>query len=88
MKVKKDSGVLKEEVFVLKSLTHKQLAQMYGVSWLTFQNWIKVVEPEVGKKTGHFYHVPQVLKIFQLFGIPKQINVSVNDVEELFRSQS
>ncbi len=77
----------KEESFVLKALTHKQLALMYGVSWLTFQNWIKKVEKEVGKKTGHFYHVPQVRKIFQLFGIPKQINVTVNDVEELFKTQ-
>lgn len=78
----------REEGFVLKALTHKQLAEMYGVSWLTFQNWIKKVEKEVGKKTGHFYHVPQVRKIFQLFGIPKQISVSVNDVEELFRPQN
>ena len=87
MKVEEVRGKMKEEVFALKPLTHKQLAEMYGVSWLTFQNWIKKVEKEVGKKTGHFYHVPQVRKIFQLFGIPKQINVTVNDVEELFKSQ-
>ena len=87
MKVEMVRGKMKEEVFVLKPLTHKQLADMYGVSWLTFQNWIKKVEKEVGKKTGHFYHVPQVRKIFQLFGIPKRINVAVNDVEELFKSQ-
>jgi hypothetical protein len=83
----KENGKKNEGVFVLKALTHKELAEMYGVSWLTFQNWIKKVEKEVGKKTGHFYHVPQVRKIFQLFGIPKQINVTVNDVEELFKSQ-
>jgi transposase len=87
MKVEEILGKMKEEVFVLKPLTHKQLAEMYGVSWLTFQNWIKKVEKEVGKKTGHFYHVSQVRKIFQLFGIPKQINVAVSDVEELFKSQ-
>jgi len=88
MKVEEVRGKLKEEVFVLRPLTHKQLAEMYGVIWLTFQNWIKKVEKEVGKKTGHFYHVPQVCKIFQLFGIPKQINVTVNNVEELFKSQN
>jgi hypothetical protein len=87
MKVEEVRGKMKEELFVLKPLTHKQLAQMYGVSWVTFQNWIKKVEKEVGKKTGHFYHVPQVIRIFQLFGIPKQINVAVNDVEELFKMQ-
>jgi transposase len=56
---------VRKDVFVLKPLTHKQLAQMYGVSWQTFQNWIKKVESQVGKKTGHFYHVPQVKKIFE-----------------------
>lgn len=76
----------KEEIFVIKALTHKQLAQMYGVSWRTFQNWIKKVEHEVGKKTGHFYHVPQVRIIFKLFGIPQKINMAVNEVEDLFRN--
>jgi hypothetical protein len=75
----------KEDQFVLKALTHKQLAQMYGVSWLTFQNWIKKVEHEVGKKTGHFYHIHQVKKIFQLFGMPKQIRLATTDIEELFK---
>lgn len=74
---------VKEEVFLLKALTHKQLAQMYGVSWLTFQNWIKKVEHEVGRKTGHFYHVHQVKKIFQIFGLPKQLNLTANDMDEI-----
>ena len=80
----KNGSVTKESIFVLRPLTHKQLAQMYGVSWLTFQNWIKRVENEVGKKTGHFYHVPQVRKIFQLFGMPKQINMALSEFEDLF----
>lgn len=84
MVVKKECSSSKEEIFILKPLTHKQLAQMYGVSWITFQNWIKKVEQEVGKKTGHFYHVPQVRTIFKLFGIPQKINVTVNEVEDLF----
>jgi len=82
----KENGAIKNEVFVLRPLNHKQLAEMYGVSWITFQNWIKKVEQEVGKKTGHFYHVPQVRTIFKLFGIPQKINVTVNEVEELFNS--
>lgn len=80
---KKDAALEKQEIFVLKALTHKQLAQMYGVSWLTFQNWIKKVESEVGKKTGHFYHIHQVKKIFQIFGLPKQINLTANDLDEI-----
>lgn len=77
---------LEKETFVLKALTHKQLAQMYGVSWLTFQKWIKMVEQEVGRKTGHFYHIHQVKKIFQLFGLPKQLIISTEDVETIFNN--
>ncbi len=86
MKETQDARLEKQEVFVLKALTHKQLAQMYGVSWITFQNWIKKVETEVGKKTGHFYHVHQVKKIFQIFGLPKQFTISTNDVESIFNN--
>jgi hypothetical protein len=86
MDVKKNGGSKREEIFVLKPLTHKQLAQMYGVSWVTFQNWIKKAEHEVGKKTGHFYHIHQVKKIFQLFGLPKQLIISTDDIEELFKN--
>lgn len=88
MKETHDGGLEKQEVFVIKALTHKQLAQMYRVSWLTFQNWIKKVENEVGKKTGHFYHVHQVKKIFQLFGLPKQINIPANDMEDILKSMT
>jgi len=86
MKERPSSESSRRENFVLKALTHKQLAQMYGVSWLTFQNWIKKIESEVGKKTGHFYHIHQVKKIFQLLGSPKQLIIPTNDVEEIFKN--
>jgi transposase len=85
MKVEKEINS-KREVFHLKPLTHKQLAEMYGVSWLTFQNWMRKVEHEVGKKTGHFYHIHQVKKIFQLFGLPKTLNITNQDEEEIFKT--
>lgn len=84
--MKTQNGLKEQETFVLKAFTHKQLAHMYGVSWLTFQKWIKKVEDEVGKKTGHFYHIHQVKKIFQLFGLPKQLIISIDDVESIFKN--
>ena len=81
--MKTQQGLDKQEIFVLKALTHKQLAQMYGVSWLTFQNWIKKFENEVGKKTGHFYHIHQVKKIFELLGIPKSIYLTGSDLDDI-----
>ena len=86
MTMKKENSAVKEGIFVLRPLTHKQLALMYGVSWLTFQNWVKRVEKEIGRKTGHFYHVHQVKKIFQIFGLPKQINLAANDMDEILKS--
>lgn len=85
MTVMKDNIAMREDIFVLKPLTHKQLALMYGVSWLTFQNWIKKIENEVGKKTGHFYHIHQVKKIFHLLGLPKQLIISIDDIESNFK---
>jgi transposase len=76
-------GGTNQSDFTIKALTHKQLAQMYGVSWSTFRNWMKKVEHEVGKKTGHFYHIHQVKKIFQLFGIPQKVVLTTNDIEDI-----
>ncbi|GCC52743.1 hypothetical protein SanaruYs_29810 [Chryseotalea sanaruensis] len=55
MKVKEVSETKKEEVFILRPLNHKQLAQMYGVSWLTFQNWIKKVDSSQGLSLTYKY---------------------------------
>jgi hypothetical protein len=73
------------EIFVLRPYTHKELAQLYNVSWLTFQRWLKEREQEIGKKQGHFYHINQVLKIFKIYGIPKRFKISLQEVEEMFK---
>ncbi|HMX00906.1 MAG TPA: hypothetical protein PKL56_16170 [Cyclobacteriaceae bacterium] len=75
------------DLISLRALTHKQLAQMYGVSWSTFRNWMKKVELEVGKKTGHFYHIHQVKKIFHLFGIPQQAILTSSDIDDILNSK-
>ena len=75
----------KEEIFVLRPYTHKELAQLYNVSWLTFQRWLKKEEQDIGKKQGHFYHIRQVLKIFRIYGIPKRFRITIQEVEEMFK---
>jgi hypothetical protein len=75
-----------KEVFVLRPYTHKELALLYNVSWLTFQRWVKKKEQEIGKKEGHFYHIHQVLKIFKIFGIPKRFKITMQEVEEMFKN--
>jgi len=59
------------------------LAEMYGVSWSTFRNWMKKVKHAVWKKTGHFYLILHVRKIFQLFGIPQQVIFTSSDIHDI-----
>lgn len=73
------------DIFILRPYTHKELAQLYNVCWLTFQRWIKMHEEEIGKKQGHFYSINQVLMIFKIFGMPKRFKVSISEVEEMFK---
>jgi hypothetical protein len=73
----------KPEIFVLKPYNHKQLAGFYEVCWLTFQRWVKRHEHEIGKKTGHFYSIHQVLTIFKIFGMPKRFKLTLQEVEEM-----
>lgn len=75
---------IKEEIFELRPYTHKELAQLYNVCWLTFQRWVKKNEQQIGKKQGHFYHIGQVVKIFRIYGIPKRFKINMLEVEEMF----
>jgi transposase len=50
--------------------THKQLAVLYHVSWITFQKWLREFEDEIGPKIGHFYSARQVAIIFEKLGAP------------------
>lgn len=55
---------------VIKPYTHKELAALYGVSWLTFQKWLKPFDADIGAKNGHFYNTRQVEIIFEKLGFP------------------
>jgi len=54
----------------IRPYTHKELAALNGVSWLTFQRWIKPFAEEIGAKNGHFYSARQVAIIFNKLGKP------------------
>jgi hypothetical protein len=84
-KTPSQENIGKEDIFILRPYTHKELAQLYNVCWLTFQRWIKRHEENIGKKQGHFYNINQVLVIFRIFGMPKRFKISISEVEEMFR---
>jgi hypothetical protein len=64
----------KQNEIAIKPYTHKELAVLYGVSWLTFQKWLKPFEAVIGMKNGHFYNTRQVEIIFEKLGFPS-VNV-------------
>jgi hypothetical protein len=53
-KTHSQENITNEDIFILRPYTHKELAQLYNVCWLTFQRWIKRHEENIGKKQGHF----------------------------------
>jgi hypothetical protein len=63
----------KHNGITIKPYTHKELAHLYGVSWLTFQKWLKPFEIDIGPKTGHFYNTRQIEVIFQKLGWPSSV---------------
>jgi hypothetical protein len=62
----------------IRPYTHKQLAALYGICWLTFQHWLKPHAVKIGRKQGHFYNSKQVGIIFQTFGWPESTQCSLD----------
>jgi hypothetical protein len=61
---------------IIRPYTHKELASLYGVSWVTLQKWLKPFEREIGHKIGHFYTTKQVEIIFEKLGWPKGLSAA------------
>ena len=69
----------KHNGIIIKPYTHKELAALYEVSWLTLQRWLKPHEGVIGKKIGHFYTSRQVEIIFRLIGWPQSVYQNVEE---------
>ena len=62
---------MKSKKFILvKPYNSTQLAELYGVSTMTFYRWMKPFKSQLGKRIGYYYQVRQVEKIFGLLGVP------------------
>jgi hypothetical protein len=58
-----------ETAFTIKAYPYKTLRVMYGVSWRTFNKWIKKI-PDLGEYDGKAYTPAQVEKIVNHIGRP------------------
>jgi len=54
----------------IKAMSKTELANAYGVSIISFNNWIKPFRKQIGDYRGKCYTPKQVSKIFELLGIP------------------
>jgi len=61
----------KENETAFRPATLGELAARYGVSWKTFQKWMKTSEHLIGKRQGYFYTAKQVAIIFEIYGNPR-----------------
>lgn len=48
----------------------KELMALYKISYKTLKKWLKPFERELGERTGYYYTIPQVRKIFEFLGFP------------------
>lgn len=54
----------------LKAYLTKELAELYGVSAKTFNNWIKPIRSKLGTKQSKYYTPKQVALIFDFLNPP------------------
>jgi uncharacterized Fe-S cluster-containing radical SAM superfamily protein len=54
----------------IKPCTHKTFAQAYGISSKVLHRHLKQLQTQIGKRTGHFYTLMQLLIIIEKIGIP------------------
>ena len=59
------------DLFNLKPYTPKELRELYGVSRITFNSWLKPFKNEIGEVIGRCYTVNQVRIITQKLGLPE-----------------
>jgi hypothetical protein len=56
----------------IRAYSHKELASLYSISWITLQKWLEPYEQFLGEKVGHFYNAKQVKMIFEFLGRPER----------------
>ena len=56
----------------IQPYTLPELAEMYGKSRKCFIQWLKPIQPMLGRRIGHLFNIRQVKIIFDHFGAPVQ----------------
>lgn len=58
------------KTFELRPYKLKELAGFYNISKDTFRRQLKLLEPKIGTRAGHYYNIAQVKIIIEHLGKP------------------
>lgn len=63
------------KTWILKPSLFKELAALYGYSERVFRKQLKAINDDIGKKSGYFYTIRQILIIFDKLGPPHKVHI-------------
>jgi len=68
----KEIEKLKNNEFIVRPYTRKELREMYGIPYPTFRRWLEPLVKEWGLKRFRYFSPQQVERIISEFGIPSR----------------
>jgi hypothetical protein len=63
------------KTWTLKAANTTQLAALYGITRRQMAHMIKHHQPHIGIRVGYFWHVDQIMRIFERVGPPTHFRV-------------
>ena len=69
---KPQSNITKDD-FIIKPMMLKELADIYGVSRVTFRKWLNPVQDKLTRTKGVYFSIEQVKFIIEHLGFPEKI---------------
>ena len=69
---KPQSSITKDD-FIIKPMMLKELAEIYGVSRVTFRKWLNPVQDKLIRTKGVYFSIEQVKFIIEHLGFPEKI---------------
>jgi len=61
--------------WILKPSMFKELAALYGLSERVFRKHLNPIKELIGKPSGYFYTIRQILIIFDKLGPPHSVHI-------------
>ena len=73
MSTHKPQSNITKDGFIIKPMMLKELADIYGVSRVTFRKWLNPVQDKLTRTKGVYFSIEQVKFIIEHLGFPEKI---------------